>query len=168
MTFLAIVLLAAVIYFVIKHMKQGSSFAKGAYTAEPLQSSREWSAPVDDVYKSKPLLSANEKEFFIRLSQALPDCHVLTQVSLGALLQPTVRNNNSEYFRARGTFSQKVADYVVCNKEMYVLAVVELDDRTHRKERDAKRDAMLVQAGYTVIRWDSKNKPTAEQIRERF
>ena len=62
----------------------------------------------------------------------------------------------------------KIADYVICNKEMYVLAVVELDDRTHRNDKDAKRDAMLVQAGYKVIRWDSKNKPTAEQIRERF
>jgi hypothetical protein len=119
------------------------------------------------LYKSKPLLSANEKEFFNRLSQALPDCHVLTQVAFGALLQPA-GNNKKEYYSARGSFSQKIADYVICNKEMFVLAVVELDDRTHQKDKDAKRDAMLEQAGYKVIRWNSKNKPTAEQIRERF
>jgi hypothetical protein len=129
---------------------------------------REKSSLSKNLYRSKPLLSANEKEFFIRLSQALPACHVLTQVALGALLQPNVRNNNKEYYRARGVFSQKIADYVICNGNMDVLAVVELDDRTHRNDKDAKRDAMLVQAGYKVIRWDSKNKPTAEQIRERF
>ena len=139
----------AVLFFAMKRMQEASS-------------------PGQHRYKSKPLLSANEKEFFNRLSQALPDCHILTQVALGALLQPNVRNNNKEYYRARGNFSQKNADYVICNKEMYVLAVVELDDRTHRNDKDAKRDAMLVQAGYKVIRWDSKNKPTAEQIRERF
>ena len=133
-----------------------------------LRKKREGSSVEQQMYRSKPLLSANEKEFFNRLSQALPDCHILTQVALGALLQPNVRNNNKEYYRARGNFSQKNADYVICNKEMYVLAVVELDDRTHRNDKDAKRDAMLVQAGYKVIRWDSKNKPTAEQIRERF
>jgi hypothetical protein len=151
MTFqVAMVLLIAiaVFFFVMKQKQEGSSNGQ-------------------HLYKSKPLLSANEKEFFNRLSQALPDCHILTQVAFGALLQP-VRNNNKGYYRTRGTFSQKIADYVICNKEMYVLAVVELDDRTHRNDKDAKRDAMLVQAGYKVIRWDSKNKPTAEQIRERF
>jgi hypothetical protein len=129
---------------------------------------RDASPPGQHLYKSKPLLSENEKEFFLRLSQALPDCYVLTQVGLGALLQPNVKNNNQEYYRARGTYSQKIADYVICDNEMSVLAVVELDDRTHRKDKDAKRDAMLEQAGYKVIRWDSKNKPTAEEIRQRF
>ena len=82
------------------------------------------------LYKSKPLLSDNEKEFFQRLSMALPDCHIFTQVALGALLQPNVRNNSSAYYRARATFFPENADYVICNKEMTVLAVVELDDRT--------------------------------------
>jgi very-short-patch-repair endonuclease len=152
MTFqVAIVLLIglAVLFYIMRQKQGGSSIGQ-------------------HLYRSKPLLSANEKEFFNRLSQALPDCHILTQVALGALLQPNVRNNNKEYYRARGNFSQKIADYVICNKEMYVLAVVELDDRTHQNDKDAKRDAMLEQAGYKVIRWDSKNKPTAEQIRERF
>src|SRR5258706_4433134 len=101
MTFqVAIVLLIiiAVLFYVMRQKQEGSSIGQ-------------------HLYKSKPLLSANEKEFFIRLSQALPDCHVLTQVAFGALLQPNVRNNNKEHYRARGNFSQKIADYVICNKE---------------------------------------------------
>jgi len=133
-----------------------------------LKQTRKRSSTGNDAYKCKPLLSANEKEFFVRLSQALPDCHILTQVALGALLQPGIKNNNKKYYRIRATFSQKIADFVICGKEMEVLAVVELDDKTHRADRDAKRDAMLTQAGYKIIRWDSKSKPTAEQIRERL
>jgi len=121
-----------------------------------------------NAYKSKPLLSANEKEFYDRLSQSLPDCRILTQVALGALLLPNVRNNNRAYYRARARFSQKIADFVVCNREMDVVAIIELDDRTHQADRDAKRDLMLAQAGYKIIRWNSKRKPTSEQIRERI
>ena len=129
-----------------------------------------WSggASTSNSYKSKPLLSANEKEFFGRLMDALPEYRVLTQVALGALLQPNVRNDNKQYYRTRASFSQKIADYVVCNMQMEVVAVIELDDRTHKGDRDAKRDAMLEQAGYKVIRWQSKKKPTAAEIRERF
>src|SRR5689334_3717798 len=79
-------------------------------------------------YKAKQLLSANEKEFYGRLFEALPECRVLTQVALGALLQPGVKNNNRQYYRVRASFSQKIADYVICDGQMNVLAVVELDD----------------------------------------
>ena len=138
-----------------------------AFLVFAMRQMQEGPSPGRHLYKSKPLLSANEKEFFNRLTLALPDCHVLTQVAFGALLQPAGMNRK-EHYGTRGTFSQKIADYVICNKEMFVLAVVELDDRTHQKDKDAKRDAMLEQAGYKVIRWSSKRKPTAEQIRERF
>ena len=119
-------------------------------------------------YKSKPLLSANEREFYNRLLEALPDSRVLTQVALGALLLPNVGKSSKAYYRARASFSQKIADFVICNKDMSVIAVIELDDRTHNTDRDSKRDRMLEQAGYKVIRWESKRKPTVEQIRERI
>lgn len=124
--------------------------------------------PEQKLYKAKSLLSPNEKEFFVRLAQALPDYHILTQVSFGALLHPDVKNDNKLFYRVRGTFAQKIADYVICNQSLEVLAVVELDDRTHREDKDAKRDAMLEQAGYKVVRWNSKSKPTLEQIQQQF
>lgn len=57
---------------------------------------KRWLGPSDPAnsYKLKPLLSANEKEFYNRLSEAVPDCRILTQVALGALLLPNVRSNN--------------------------------------------------------------------------
>ena len=47
---------------------------------------------------------------------------------------------------------------------MKVLAVVELDDRTHNAERDAKRDTMLLSAGYRTLRFPSKRKPSEAEI----
>ncbi len=65
----------------------------------------------------------------------------------------------------RGFFSQKIADFVVCEPQtMKVLAVVELDDRTHNAERDAKRDTMLLSAGYRTLRFPSKRKPSEAEI----
>lgn len=121
-----------------------------------------------DLYKSKPLMTANEHEFFQRLKAALPDHHIFAQVSLGALLQPNVKGDNRKYYSVRGTFAQKIADYVIADRDLKVVAIVELDDKTHKSDRDGKRDAMLEQAGYTVIRWNSKKKPTTEEISARI
>lgn len=123
----------------------------------------------DSFYKQKPILTPNEFEFFGRLVQALPDYHIFPQVALGALLQPTVNPSDKKgYYKIRGTFAQKIADFVVCNKELKVIAIIELDDKTHNQDKDGKRDAMLAQANYKVIRWNSKSKPTVDEIRQKF
>lgn len=118
-------------------------------------------------YKAKALLTENEKEFFSRLVEALPKHHVFPQVSLGALLQASA-GNRKEHFRIRATFSQKIADFVICDRDLKVVAVVELDDRTHNPANDAKRDAMLNEAGYRTIRWHSRRKPDIAEIRKAF
>ncbi len=121
-----------------------------------------------DLYKFKPLMTSNEQEFFQRLTEALPSHHIFPQVSLGALLQPNVKGDNRKYYSVRGSFAQKIADFVVCDKEMKVVAIVELDDKTHNTDKDNKRDAMLEQASYTVIRWHSKKKPTVQEIADKI
>lgn len=115
-------------------------------------------------YAAKQLMTDNEKEFYSRLVEALPNHYVFAQVALGALLQPSVESDTRKRLGIRGTFSQKIADYVVCTSDMAVVAIVELDDKTHSPEKDSKRDAMLNQAGYKVIRWESKKKPAVSEI----
>lgn len=101
-------------------------------------------------FKAKPIATANEQAMFWRLVTAFPapEYLVLTQVSFGALLRAT--GGASRY-----SFSQKIADFVVTNKGFKVLAVIELDDNSHkgRERQDANRDAMLKQAGYHVLRY---------------
>ena len=48
------------------------------------------------------------------------------------------------------------------------MARVELDDSTHDADRDAERDRMTGMAGYLTIRYDSRDKPEPEEIREDF
>lgn len=118
-------------------------------------------------FKAKPLLTANELEFLGRLEAAMPELRFLTQVAMGALLDPAVpRSDRKSYYRLRGMFSQKIVDFVAQNRhDGSVLAIIELDDRTHDPERDSRRDAMLAAAGYRIVRWNSKNKPDAAHIR---
>jgi len=117
-------------------------------------------------YKSKQLLTENEKEFFNRLRRALPEYEVFPQVAMGAVLAPNVdRSDRRRYYQIRGTFSQKIIDFLICDKTLNVVAAVELDDRTHNAKRDEMRDAMLMSAGYRVLRWHSKNKPSEAEIR---
>lgn len=108
----------------------------------------------------KPIATANEQGMFWRLIEAFPtpEYIVLTQVSFGAML--TAKNGAS-----RSSFDRKIADFVVTNKGFKVLAVVELDDKSHngREQQDANRDAILSEAGYKVLRYAKT--PDVEKLR---
>lgn len=106
-------------------------------------------------------LTKNEAAMYHRLVQALPGKVIFAQVSFGALL--TARSR-----AARNRFDRKVADFVVCDKALQVLAVIELDDSSHkgREFKDAARDKLLLEAGYRVIRYPRI--PNVEKLRSDF
>lgn len=116
-------------------------------------------------YQPKQLLTPNEIEFYGRITRALPDDAVFVQVAMSALLKTTISEQAPEFWAARSKFSQKYIDYVVCDrKSLTVIAIIELDDKTHDHVKDAERDKMLAQAGYAVLRWKSVNKPRTDVI----
>jgi hypothetical protein len=117
--------------------------------------------------RARALLTPNELEFLDRLERAVPELRFFAQVSMGALLEPSIpRADGGEYMRQRSTFSQKVVDFVAHSRtEARVIAIIELDDRTHNGARDRARDAMLASAGYKTIRWNSRAKPDTQDIR---
>lgn len=114
-------------------------------------------------YKAKAIMTDNEIEFFQRLIKSFPKYYIFPQVSLGAILV-SADTDPSQRHGTRMTFSQKMADYVICNQQMKIVAIVELDDKTHSKEKDDKRDNMLSEAGYKIFRFESKNKPSIEEL----
>ena len=116
--------------------------------------------------RPRPLLTDNEIEFHERLCAAVPECLVLAQVSMGALLEPDVPGGSGNWLSIRARFAQKVVDYVVIDENREVLALVELDDATHDRRRDAERDAITALAGYTTLRYESRAKPDVETLRE--
>ena len=106
--------------------------------------------PRRDVEKPrrKRPLTDREQAMYNRLATTLPELVVMPQVAMSALLTAKSRTT-------RNTFDRKVIDFVICDKAFQVLAVIELDDRSHdaRRAHDETRDAMLVGAGYKVIRY---------------
>ena len=121
-------------------------------------------------FNAKPLMTPNELEFLGRLEAAVPEYRFHAQVAMGALLDPAVsRSDGKEFMRLRGMVSQKIIDFVAqSRKDGTIKAIIELDDRTHDSEKDAKRDAMLASAGFRTVRWNSKTKPGIAAIRARL
>lgn len=115
-------------------------------------------------YKRRALMTDNELEFFGRLVAALPDHYIFPQVSMGALLEPTSADKKQAH-SDRLRIAQQRIDYVVCNKRCEVVAVVELDDKTHSRAKDKVRDERLEQAAVRTVRFQSRQKPAAEVIR---
>lgn len=107
--------------------------------------------------RPKAALTHREQAMYYRLAEVLPECNVLAQVAFSALLTAKTR-------ATRNTFDKKVADFVICDKAFKVIAIIELDDNSHKHQeaRDAKRDEMLRQAGYTTLRFH--NVPDRDQL----
>ncbi|APR70703.1 DUF2726 domain-containing protein [Acinetobacter haemolyticus] len=97
---------------------------------------------------ARPVITSFESQMFLRLQQAFPQHHILAQVAFSALI-------TSDHYKIRSRFNRKVTDFVVLNKEMQVIAIVEFDDPSHigKEIEDKKRDQMLQQAGYQVQRY---------------
>ena len=113
----------------------------------------------DATYKPRRLLSAPEAVLFLRLQQALPNHFVLTQVSMHRVLVATSGGK-----AAHNAIAQKAIDFVICRKDFSVACVVELDDASHRKDRDAARDALLASAGIATVRFEARAMPSVGDI----
>lgn len=119
----------------------------------------------EDYWEPKPLLTENEKEFFGRIEKALPDFRIFPQVAFRAIMRPGAKSDYKAYARQSGLIGAKHCDFLICSRKMDVVAIIELDDKTHVAEKDMARDAMTASAGYPTIRYESRDKPSPEQIR---
>jgi hypothetical protein len=115
-------------------------------------------------YRRRKFMTDNEEEFFGRLVVALPDHYIFPQVAMSALLD-TASNDKRTAHGDRLRIAQQRVDYVVCTRRCEVVAVVELDDRTHSRAKDELRDARLEQADIRTVRFQARNKPKVEAIR---
>lgn len=115
-------------------------------------------------YTRRAIMTENEMEFFGRLVAALPEHYIFPQVGMAALLESAAADRK----RAHGDrlrIAQQRIDYVVCNRRCEVVAVVELDDKTHSSAKDQVRDGRLAQGGFRTVRFESRLKPSPAVIR---
>jgi very-short-patch-repair endonuclease len=107
---------------------------------------------------AKPLLSRSEQLLYGRLVRAFPGHVILAQVALSQLLMVARADGDrrAQSIAIANRFRQLVADFVVCAPDFTALAVIELDDRSHRRsiqrDRDKRKDQFLQAAGIKVIR----------------
>lgn len=116
--------------------------------------------------RPKLLLTPPERRFLSILEDALPECRIYVQVAMGALIEPARGLSQRDRMRVRGRFSQKIVDYVIehaANGE--IIALVELDDRTHSAAADRSRDAITQAAGYRTVRFHRDRWPHPNAVR---
>ncbi len=120
-------------------------------------------------FYAKKLLSAPEQVLYHRLVSALPECDVLAQVQLSRVLGVKKGFNFNEW---NNRINRMSLDFVVCLKDSTIVAVVELDDKTHEKasrvEADAKKEKALASAGIAIVRWQVSALPDENAIRQAF
>lgn len=127
------------------------------------------SAAIDDEawpFYAKRLLTQPEQALYYRLVQALPEYLIFSQVQLSRILGV---KQGYDFWYWHNRINRMSADFVVCRKDSSVVAVIELDDRTHldpvRQVADAKKDKALADAGLRVIRWPRHAMPDVAAIR---
>lgn len=114
-------------------------------------------------YRKRRVMTPNEIEFYGRIIRALPGMYVCPQVAMHAVIEPTSSNSKTRLVDFR-RISQKVVDYTVFDAQWSVVAIIELDDRTHVISRDAIRDGFTSAAGIRTLRYQSRAKPGEAQI----
>jgi Protein of unknown function (DUF2726) len=121
--------------------------------------------------KRKTLLSPAERSFYGVLKKSIPsEIEITCKVRVADVITPIKGMSRSNWQTAFNKISAKHFDYVLCSaKTMEVLAVVELDDKSHNKPSRIKRDEFLVKAcedtQLPLIRFPAKASYTIEEVR---
>lgn len=95
--------------------------------------------------EAKNLLTERERSLYQSLNKLYPNHKIFVQVALSQLIDIDSRHPERNSIRAR--FKQLVADFVLCRADLSLVAVIELDDRTHeravRQAADARKNKVL-------------------------
>lgn len=117
-------------------------------------------------------LTPAERSFYGVLQQALAsNYHIFAKVRLADIVRPVRSPSRSGWQSAFNRITGKHVDFVICDSErLGIVAVVELDDRTHerieRGVRDNLVDTALADAGIPVLRVSARQAYSPAQIRE--
>ena len=127
--------------------------------------------PLSDVpwpVAAKKLLTERERSLYQGLLALYPNHKLFVQVALSQMMD--VPENLPDRQSIRNRFSQLVADFVLCRADLSVVAVIELDDRSHgrpdRQDADARKNKALADAGIRLVRIPAGPVPSADLLRK--
>ena len=129
-----------------------------------------FSEPLPDApwpVEARNLLTNREQSFYQRLLNVFPHHKILVQVALSQLIE--VDRNHPERQSIRARYKQLVADFVLCRLDLSVVAVIELDDRSHENPKshyaDARKNKALADAGIRLVRIPAGALPSEDTLR---
>ena len=150
-------ILALELYKVFKN-QQGSDTEKEPDTKKDYSQS----------YQRKYLLTKNEYREYMTLRKiaAEKDLIICPKVRLLDIIEP--RKGEKDYKSLFFKVQAKHVDFVICDKDLRIKAVLELDDNSHdqkdRQDRDAFVDQILTSVGYKVIHTRSVTESTLDSL----
>jgi hypothetical protein len=116
---------------------------------------------------ARNLLTDRENLLYQHLLSLYPDHKIFVQVALSQLIE--VDRNHPERESIRARYKQLVADFVLCRSNLSVVAVIELDDRSHERPRrqraDARKTKALADAGIRLVRIAAGALPSEDTLR---
>jgi hypothetical protein len=116
---------------------------------------------------AKKLLTEREQSLYQSLLRLYPNYKLFIQVALSQLIGIDRKHPERESIRAR--YKQLVADFVFCREDLSVVAVIELDDRSHeradRQDADARKNKALADAGIRLVRIPAGRLPSEDALR---
>ena len=119
-------------------------------------------------YQSKYMLTKNEWYEYKKLKQYASEkgLQICPKVRLLDIVEP--RTGEKDYRSLMAKIQSKHVDFVICDQDLHIKAVLELDDNSHnhldRQERDTFVDEVLTSVDYKVIRTRSITENTLEEI----
>lgn len=108
-----------------------------------------------NAYQAQPIFTKNEWQNYktLRDVAAVKGYIICPKVRLLDIVKP--RSGEKKYKTLLYKIQSKHVDFVICDQNMTIKAIIELDDKTHDtekgKERDAFVDTVLRSVGYKVI-----------------
>lgn len=159
-----IVIVFAILYFK-DHKKPSTAENKAEVMPEPEQ--EKGSVDYSKSYQAKYLLTRNEWYEFKKLKK-IADAKglmICPKVRLLDIIEPRKGDN---YRSLMGKIQSKHVDFVICDQDLHIKAVLELDDGSHdrkdRQERDQFVDQILTSVGYKVIHVRSVTEQTLADL----
>lgn len=121
-------------------------------------------------FHAKRPLTLSEKTLYFRMVQSLPENIIIPQVPFYRFVGVDHKQGYMEWFKRIVPLS---ADFLVCDMDFHVVAVVDIDDdsssvREERKAIREEKDRVLAAAGIRIIRWSSVNIPSRAVIQSEF
>ena len=120
-------------------------------------------------YQQKYLLTKNEWYAYKKLQPIAASMGLLVcpKVRLLDILEP--RKGEKDYKSLFWKVQAKHVDFLICDQDLHIKAILELDDNSHnrqdRKNRDAFIDEILQDVGYIVIHTKGITDTTLDELK---